>query len=173
MVAPSPGSGPWAGHKHLQNQSTLIKNRNNKNDKKKKTFPILCNKPRLCFKKWSYKVSDWHHLRERQRSQWKNLTVASLYTLSTRKVWSQKESGKISGWYSEINLPEIEDWGRNLNSLISLQMVALGAENQSYVFFGSMLPPHQGRGFLERDPTHWAPWNSVISKGQSHEGAEP
>lgn len=35
MVAPSPGSGPWAGHKHLQNESTLIKNRNNKNDKKK------------------------------------------------------------------------------------------------------------------------------------------
>lgn len=33
MVAPSPGSGHSAGHKHLQTQGSLIKNRNNAKDK--------------------------------------------------------------------------------------------------------------------------------------------
>lgn len=53
MVAPSPGSGHWAGNKQLQTGGSLIKNRNNEKDKKK--FPTLCNKPRPRFKKRSYK----------------------------------------------------------------------------------------------------------------------
>lgn len=50
VVAPSPGSGHWAGHKHFQTEGSLIKNRNNENDKniaRRTALPRSCKEPWL------------------------------------------------------------------------------------------------------------------------------